>query len=271
MLDQFSIWIEEKSGLPRTTAKLAYLFLLAALPAPLLIGNGILPFLLGWFPTMIVHELGHSLFGWLAGVPSISFFFASFALAEQPVLPFLGLLWAVEICALVFLGRRKHRILQVLVGCCAASHLFFLCAPGYAVPCLTFGGMAGEFVLPTIFCVVLLECPELQSVKSLPLLFLSALAFWRSSLQWLRAALGWAPIPYPLDSAGGIALFQDPFTAGTDIPVGDLDKLMRTYGWTEHQVLVVYCSVAVLCLSLLTLSFILSARRPQKPGEVIEI
>jgi hypothetical protein len=70
------------------------IWILAAVAAPFFLDQGNY---LGFFPTMIVHELGHSVFSFLSGIPAISFFFASFSFATEPSIGLVAVLIALEI------------------------------------------------------------------------------------------------------------------------------------------------------------------------------
>ena len=215
---------------------------------------GLLPFLggafdyfLGFFPSMLVHEVGHMASGWVAGVPSISFFFAAFSFpsAQSQAIPIFFIVG--EICVAWYALKRNYYSLLLVIAAALLAHTCFLVDPAQADWFIVFGGMGGELLLPLGLCLLSNDLQILVRGKLLLLHVLCYLTFWHSLYEWLAAATGMRPIPYPPDSAGGPQLFQNPFATG--VPVGDLDKLMHLHGWTEEFLIATYTTIALFSLS----------------------
>ena len=219
--------------------------------------GGIAEYLIGYFPSMIVHEIGHMTAGWLTGTPAISFFFASL---YYPSLQSAGLLLVcilLEIALFAYCSYRALYAISLGTACIILGHLYFLFFPGAAEFFITFGGMAGELVLPVLVTLVFFDVPTLLGSRLLLLLPICTLSFWFALFEWLLAIFGMAPFPYPPDSAGGAALFQNPFETG--VPKGDLDKLLAIHGWSESELTITYTSIALLMFLIIGLLYLLDS------------
>ncbi len=242
----------EELELARSHSALPALLWLIALPLLLLIH--MVPFLkslLCEFPSMVVHEIGHSIFAWLAGLPALSFFFLSYHFTSKPVLFFVLLLLAFEVALLLKLRSLNQHVLGGLVVICIITHFFFLLLPSYSEPCAIFGGMAGEMVLPIVLLVVFSELPHTEDLRILATILFVSVVYWNSLYEWIFAYFGYAPIPYPHDSKG-MFLLADPFNSLKETPAatGDLDKLLKVFGWSEGLIKIVYLSTGISCLLL---------------------
>jgi hypothetical protein len=231
----------------RTPIKLyAGIWLLSVLPAFLLRSPDNF---LGYFLSMIVHELGHCLASISAGIPAVAFFFASFSLSSTPSIPLvLGLLAVEGFCIRICFRKGALGSLTILV-ILALVHNFFLFNPDLSERFSILGGIGGEFVIPLVAFIIMSEFVPYPRPRSMIILGISCFVFWRSLIAWSLAATKLGPIPYPRDSTGSVALFQDPFLAGTGAPVGDIDKLLSLYGWTEPGIASMYLGLGLICLS----------------------
>jgi hypothetical protein len=236
------------------------IWLLAAPVAFLPFLHGSMDYFLGYFPSMIVHELGHMLSGWIAGVPSISFFFASLSfLKSQSVgIPLVAI--GIESIVGWYAWKRRYFSLLVVLLPLVLAHLYFVLVPTSADWFIVFGGMGGELVLPVVFCLLSNDFQVLNTGKLLLLHGVCYLTFWHSLYEWIAAAVGVLPIPYPPDSSGAPALFQDPFSTG--VPVGDLDKLTKLHGFTDESLIVAYTTIACFSFGAFLTAFILAVLQP---------
>lgn len=233
------------------------IWLLAA-PAGLLpFLHGALDYFLGFFPSMLVHELGHMTSGWLAGVPSISFFFAAFSYLSAQSIAILLLFVVCELVLAWYALQKNYYSVLLVLAAALVAHTYFIVDPAQADWFIVFGGMGGELVLPLGLCLLSNDFQILRRGKLLLLHAVCYLAFWHSLYEWLAAAAGLRPIPYPPDSAGGPALFQNPFATG--VPVGDLDKLIELHGWTEKSLIATYTIIALLSLCGFVWALLLTA------------
>ena len=200
-----------------------------------------------FFPTMIVHEIGHTFFGFLAMVPGVSFFFASFSLSEAPLWKMALIFLPLEAYAIYYFLRIKKiwsvSILFFIITLQALFLIFVTDVHWFVV----FGGLGGELVLPFIALVILFDLNKINSQKALLYYTISCVVYWHSFFSWILAWLKMRPIPYPRDSEGAIALFQDPFSMDGR-PVGDIDKLILQYGWTENVIIKRYLLLAILVM-----------------------
>ena len=198
---------------------------------------------------MVVHELGHCLASIMAGIPAVAFFFASFALSSTPSIPLLlGLLAVGAFCIRICFLKGAFGSLTIL-GILALIHIFFLFNPDLSEQFSILGGIGGEFVIPLVAFIIMIEFVPYPRARSIIILGISCFVFWRSLIAWGLAATKLGPIPYPRDSTGSVALFQDPFLAGTGAPVGDIDKLLRLHGWEEPGIASMYLGLGLICLS----------------------
>jgi hypothetical protein len=149
---------------------------------------------------------------------------------------------------LYYCYRRGYVFLQSWAGLTILAHLFFLVVPKFSMVLAIFGGVAGEFVLPVLLLVVMIEMPGLRSNRALALFAIASLAFWRAIINWWMTFFGQRSIPYPRDGTGGFSVFQSPFDTLDGSPVGDMDKLIKIYGWTEELLIQSYAALGAGCL-----------------------
>lgn len=230
-----------------TLRKPEWVIWLLSIPAALLpFLGGTFDYFLGFFPSMLVHEVGHMASGWIAGVPSLSFFFAAFSFpaAQSQVIPMVFI--ACELCVAWYAFKRNQYSLLLVIAVTFFAHVCFILDPAQADWFIVFGGMGGELLLPLGLCLLSNDIQWLVRGKLLLLHVLCYLTFWHSLFEWLAAATGMGAIPYPPDSAGGPQLFQNPFATG--VPVGDLDKLIQLHGWTEDSLITAYTAIGLISL-----------------------
>lgn len=195
------------------------------------------------FFTMIVHELGHSLFSWLGGQISIPAFFVALTLTDR------GNSWiSLILCGVFFFfcrmmlqkGRYTTAIVAALLLAITLVFSFFLSSHAHRM-LVAFGGFAGAAVfLPLI--VALTYSGEIAWFSPLRrkafLLALGCYAFCDALLLWLKVRLLKEPLPM------GSLLF------GPD--EGDLNTLMSDYGWSEGVIASRYLG-AYLCSTVVVL------------------
>jgi hypothetical protein len=220
----------------------------ASLPvAALLSGEGNF---IGYFPKMILHELGHALFSLCAAVPAIAFFFVTFSLSDAPVPMYALILGVAELVGIWYALRRGWILVPLLLTAALASHLFFIFNAARAEPFFVWGGIGGEFLWSLLLLALMIEIPRLQSVRWRVIFAIVSMVYWRSTIAWGSAWYGLRGIPYPRDNNGGRGLFVNPFDVVKGKAIGDIERLTRDYGWSEQSIIQSYVIFSVVCLVL---------------------
>lgn len=231
--------------------KMMLYWLGALVPAALFcfIQDGSLIYVPMSFLTMIVHELGHAFFAFLSLIPAVSFFFATFALSTSPSWQMAIVVVPLEVAASYYLwkgGKRQAAIIPAVIATLQLAFLFLAANPGWFS---VYGGLAGEMCLPLVFSVFMAEFNRLRGSRGWAVYMVCSTVFWHSLMLWILAMFAIRPIPYPRDGEGGIALFQDPFSLLDGRPVGDIDVLIRTYGFTEEGLKLLYLYTGLVALA----------------------
>lgn len=228
---------------------------LIAVPAALLVaawfsrgqlGHAVQRLLFG----MPLHELGHAITALLLGFPAFPLpWWTLMAEARSPalVLMLLGLA-----SALGFLGRRAERTAWVLGGGTlgALVLLGLLVSEAHARALIAFGGDAGAMVLGALLVSTMFareSSPFRRGALRWGLLVIGAGAFSDVASTWWAARRDPGEIPFGQFEGGGLS---------------DASALVETYGWSERVLVSRYLWVAGLCISGLTVLWVVRALRP---------
>jgi len=193
-----------------------------------------LGFLFG-FCVMIIHEIGHALFGGLAGHISIPFFFVSVSCGYS--LPYhlavIGLLGTLTVLCFF----RYEFFFGGIFGLASLFSFFLLfCSDQVHDMVGTVGGLVNELTGSMILILLYyypLHYPRKWQRVRFFIVAIAAMVYANSTLQWIKSLSDPQYIPYPHDSEGGLnvaAVFMlKEIVNGA--PSGDLDKLIKVHGW----------------------------------------
>jgi hypothetical protein len=242
------------------------------LPAAVVMALGVASFegilgVLVWFIGMVFHELGHAVAYWLSGRFAIPTFAYTMSLQESPsvfsVVVILGL-----ILALGYFGwKYKH---QPLLSVAALSVVLFVVLTGVlssssSEVVILYSGLGGELVLGTAAMMsAYVAMPDRFNwrINRFVFLGLGATSFAQAALRWYRAQSDVSQLPM-----GALLDFSGIFGGGESN--GDLDRLIREFGWTQQYIVSVYSRTTVLCAAVLIGWFLYLLRprsdRPSRP------
>lgn len=232
----------------------------AAIAAGLFIGGsrgGIISILV-WLASMPFHEVGHALVYWLSGRIAIPSFGATLPLQESR-----SILTCLALATLLPWGHRKAKAAK-LFACsllcavlAALCPIFTLIIPFRAVEaCVLYAGLGGELYLAVLAIVLFLEpMPRRFAWDRNRYLFLilGAASFGNSLLRWYRAQRDSSNLPM-----GALFDFGGLFGDGNESS-GDLDRLIREFGWSTQGIISVYTYTALVSIGLLIAYFFLQA------------
>jgi len=209
------------------------------------------------------HEMGHALCFWLGSVPAIPFFMImTFSLPEfggwfvfvmLSTVLFFSIKWSRELEAWEILGISSFLSLSLFVCTVFLSKHQH---EGFAIA----GGLMGESFLSSL--AIILACSKLPSFKSVnEFRYLFAVTGpWvlaSSITRWSKISMGFEKLPYGalIDIGGAMNGKSD----------GDIDRLIRDFHFTAHQLKMIftigaYASAAFVILAL-CLPYILGKRR----------
>ncbi len=224
-----------------------FLIWTAALPI-VFFGRGFLTGLV----SMPFHETGHFFAAWLELLPAIPTFMLTVQLSNSTEWLMGAIVIPLEIISLLyFYNTNKNNCASILI-LCLMSQFFFLIRNSDPAEFFTFGGVAGEFILPLLVFLVLLDLKSPLTPAKGILAAVSALSFWGAEVGWITAYLGSGPMPYPLDTREGfigvLGVFADESTA-----IGDMQKLVNNHGWTEANIRQSYFTLALVTLACFAL------------------
>jgi hypothetical protein len=227
---------------------------LIAMPAALAIAmlskaSGFLDFIPWYFFSIPVHELGHATVAWLGShfaipigaiIPVIAYTSWS---ESQSILMFLIVFGAIAAGAYFsFREKKPYPLLLCMLAFILQINLTFMKSHDQWEMLATYGGVAGEFVLGTIFVVSFYyEMPRLVRWDFYRYFFLviGMYAFYSAFHLWNRIDLGIHDIPF------------GSFLGGPGDANGDMDKLHDIYKWSRSDIIWHYIRMGRFCAALM--------------------
>ena len=225
-----------------------------ALPAALLVG--LLAHFLGfsflvWATLeMWFHELSHAIVAWLGGFIAVPLpFFTTVPREDRSVIVMLvvaGMIGAIAYEA----GKRRRWALVGFAGALAVVQvlLTFVLNPAQSTQWWIFAGQGGAIVLPTLVLLAFYQRIGWRwDLWRYPAALLAAVGFVQAMFVWVGVARGTAVMPH------GSAMGQE--------SEGDMERLVRTYGWTPESLARTYLLVGLACLASLVVTYVVYWRR----------
>ena len=207
--------------------------------------------MVSWLASMPFHELGHALTSWLGSRWAVPLPFFTIWLDEQSLLVGLGV--SSALLALAWLSWRERRrfgvalalvLLVVQLGCS------WLLPPRSSLMLQILGGALGELVLGALVLIAF-HFPLPDRLRwdfwRWPALLPGSVCFGQALLLWIRAERDTRQIPW------GAAIGNE-----SD---GDMNRLVRDFGWSAAELSSFYLRVAVLCALALALAYAAAWRR----------
>ena len=192
--------------------------------------------------SMAFHEVGHALVSWLSGIPSVPTFFFSVCYSEDRSAA-VSLVVIALVAALAVWSFRARRLLPAIITAAlvvAAVILSFGVSLERSKAIMLFFGLGGELVLSAIGLLLFYQrwdpSAKAQQIRWL-LLICSALAFARAASLWIGVAAGTAKLPMGAAIDFGLAFDGE--------SSGDLDRLIREYGWSEQAIASRYLTLTI--------------------------
>lgn len=194
--------------------------------------------------TIPFHELGHSFVAWLAGhfsvpvgalIPMAAFATVS---AESS--------WAAHgiwISAWAWVAWQGHRgnskfVFQLAFAVILASLLFFhRMPPESASLWITYGGIAGEFLLPALVGMSVFYVWPGEGrwdFLKIPLLAFCLLSLGLSTARWWQIERDWSLLPLGT------------FLGGSGDAAGDVDRLILSKNWGPKELIASYVRLSIL-------------------------
>ncbi|MBN8550933.1 MAG: hypothetical protein J0M12_16590 [Deltaproteobacteria bacterium] len=228
---------------------------IALLAGLIFCGLGSIAEILTWLARLVFHEIGHALIFWSRSILAVPSFGLTVPLhSETSFLVFAALLglfvWAARVSktsGYVFLSL-LCKVFLVLLIC------FTLLIPsrtGEMV--MLFGGLGGELYLATIGLMLFYQpMPkrfEWDRNRYL-ILVISTLSFCGALVHWYRIRNNHAQLP--MGGMLDLGALSNPNSESS----GDLDRLIREFGWTTDTIVSVYSSTVLLCVAALILYYL---------------
>lgn len=216
--------------------------------------GGVIPILL-WLVTMLFHELGHAFMYWLSGRLAVPTFGMTVPLQESPSM----FTFAAVAGALLYLRYWAKRQGHGLVAHTAVVTLGLMVLCTFVVPDSTMeqlvllGGFGGELVLALAAMILFYQrMPRRFQWQRNRFLFLliGASSFCSASVRWYRAQRDAAELPF-----GALFDFGMMFGESSESS-GDLDRLIREFGWGAQDLIAFYSNLTLLCIAVLIIFYL---------------
>ena len=230
-----------------------------ALPAALLVG--LLAHALGfsvlvWATLeMWFHELGHAMVAWLGGFIAVPLpFFTTVPRDDRSVVVILIVLGMIGAIAYET-AKRRLWALVAFAGALAVVQvlLTFVLNPAQSTQWWIFAGQGGAIVLPTLVMLAFYQRIGWRwDFWRYPATLLAAVGLVHAMFVWVGVARGTGLIPH------GSAVGQE--------SEGDMERLVRTYGWTKESLAQTYLFLGSACLASLLVAYVVYWRRARSSG-----
>ena len=201
-----------------------------------------------WLASLPIHECGHALIGNLSGQLSIPTPMYTVALGPERNWVLIFII-AASLCLITLVALRKGQAVLASLSAFTLTlqiSLTFILPKNITAAARIYAGQASELI-GSVFILLLFHAsmPERFNWKVNRYLFLviAALTFTKAARLWVEASGN--PAILPLGAAIDFGLMRG---ENSD---GDLDRLIRDFGWSQQQIISVYQKT--LYLSILTL------------------
>jgi hypothetical protein len=215
-----------------------------------------LAFLLRGFQVW-VHEFGHATVAWMTGRRALPLPFGwTNVEPEFSHFVYFGVLFLLTV--LLVAGWRERKLWPMVIAVALAGLQFWMTwrwPEARQQFWFSFGGVAGEFLLPTLAVVLyFVQLPEKfrWDVCRHGFLFLGATCFLMSFSLWQRVYHGQEPVP------------MGTMIGGEDDASGDMNILHEDFGWSLLRIRQTYHLIAVTCLWVWAAAYVLAACRAER-------
>jgi len=198
--------------------------------------------ILVWLVAMAVHEIGHALIHWFRGVFAIPTFGVTVVYSSQRSV-FLFILFALILGAIYWYAYRgRYLILKsvvILFSCCLLLFSWVF-SKNFGEMLAIYGGLGGELYLSALFFILFFEKwgTTSRAIQArYALLCVGALVYVNAFLKWFRIWAGTEELP-----KGALFDFGKVFGGESS---GDIDRLIRDFGWSEQGLVTAYSLTAI--------------------------
>jgi len=227
------------------------------LPAGLILFGIILTNLPGlaifvWFLRMGVHEIGHAVIFWLRSIPAIPTFAMAVPLtSSSSILCFIFLLALFGGC-FYYARKQGYLIFQGLIALLVIALLLFtlILSERFGEMVMIYAGQGGEFFISSIFFLMFFENwgKAKRTIKlKYFLLGVGAIVYVSALDRWIKIKFAGTDLPY-----GALFDFSKIWGGESD---GDLDRLVRDFGWNEEFIVLIMLMTGVLSGLVMILSY----------------
>jgi hypothetical protein len=215
-----------------------------ALLALFIVSTNTILSMLVWFASLIPHELGHAYLYWLSGTCAIPSIGVTVTCSAEPSIIFSGFFLLIFGAGFYFAKTTHNRFWTMVCGFSICGFIAFLAIPSDTKLMLViWGGQAGELVLSSVFIAMFhFRMPEFFSWQKNRYIFLiiGLVTLTNATLTWHKAIGDFEKLP-----RGAVFDFGKIFTGESG---GDIDRLIRDFGWSEPMLANHYLWISWLCI-----------------------
>jgi len=218
------------------------------LPAALILVGVILTNIPGlsilvWLLGMGVHEIGHAFIFWLRSIPAIPTFAMAVPLTSSSSILCFVFLLALFGWGLHSARKLGYRIFQGLMTLLLIATFLFtwVFSERFGEMVMIYAGLGGEFFISAIFFLIFFENwgkGERTIKLKYFLLGLGAIVYVSAIDRWIKIKFAGADLPY-----GGLLDFGKLSSGESG---GDLDRLVRDFGWNDEFIVLTMLMTGVL-------------------------
>ena len=243
----------ESAFVPKITRAELFILPVSLVAACILQAGGPLG-IVAWLAQMVCHEIGHAAVYWARGIPAVPSFGLTQPLASETSYLVFFVTTAFAVWGFQAAWRHGYRFLAALTAVFVLlSILFTLLIPARAGEvAVLYGGLGGELYLGVLaICSFYQRMPRRFNWGVNRYLFLSigVLSFAQAVQFWYRVKKGLAQLPM-----GGLFDFGGAFNPGGE-SMGDIDRLIREFGWTPSGIVFAYTATTLTCIAALLLFY----------------
>ncbi len=205
-----------------------------------------IPGILAWVAQTALHELGHTAIFWAQSTLAVPAYIATVPLYNGSSIPVFIFLVGLSAWCIRQSGKNEFFFLRnICAGFLMLLVIFTILVPARQGEMLMLiAGLGGELVLGTL-CMLSFFSPMPQrfnwKINRYLFLIIGALSFSGSALRWVAAQRDRSRLPMG-------AMLDVGLMSGQGESSGDLDRLIREFGWTQDSLLSLYTSITLICL-----------------------